>query len=139
VAAYGVLRVKSGVRFDRIAPAGFRILAALDNAARVMGVDLTITCGTEGHPSDDPHSTGEAVDVSVSGLSILLVLKFHLLFKQLLGDLFTVLYEVPKVPDDPDLAKIAYVNAAASGPHFHIQRRKHTTFPPLRQTDTATV
>lgn len=64
----GVLRVKPGVRFDRIDPAGFRLLAALDNSARACDHDLTITCGTEAHATTDPHSLGRAYDVRSKNL-----------------------------------------------------------------------
>jgi len=65
----GVLRVKPGVRFDRIDPAGFRILAALDTLARACDHDLTITCGTEAHDANDPHSLGRAYDVRSKDLA----------------------------------------------------------------------
>ena len=58
-----MLRVKPGVEFDPIAPAGFRILSALDVTARRLKLDLTITCGSEAHPPTDPHARGEAYDV----------------------------------------------------------------------------
>lgn len=60
-----VVRVKPGVQFNVIAPAGFRLLAALDNAALSLGHDLTITSGTDGEHSgsDDPHHSGNAYDV----------------------------------------------------------------------------
>ncbi len=64
----GVVRVKPGVRFDRIDPAGFRILAALDTFARACDDDLTITCGTEAHETTDPHSLGRAYDVRSKNL-----------------------------------------------------------------------
>ncbi len=64
----GVLRVKPSVRFDRIDPAGFRILAALDTFARSCDDDLTITCGTEAHPADSPHALGRAYDVRSKGM-----------------------------------------------------------------------
>lgn len=48
-------------RFDVIAPAGFALLGALDNASEPD--DLVITCGSEGHPPDDPHTLGKAYDV----------------------------------------------------------------------------
>ena len=65
----GVIRTKPGVRFDRIDPAGFRILAALDTFARSCDYDLTITCGTEAHPADSPHALGRAYDVRSKGLA----------------------------------------------------------------------
>lgn len=58
-----VLYVKTGVKFDRIAPAGFRILAALHETAQACVRSLTITCGTEKHGPTDPHTLGEAYDI----------------------------------------------------------------------------
>lgn len=58
-----VVYVKTGVRFDRIAPAGMRILSAVEHAARECQRSLTITCGTEAHGPNDPHTKGEAYDV----------------------------------------------------------------------------
>lgn len=59
----GIVRTKLGVRFDVIDPAGFRLLGALDRVARLVPYDLTITCGTEAHPTTDPHTLGHAYDV----------------------------------------------------------------------------
>src|SRR5579864_7954754 len=60
-----VVRVKPGVEFTVIAPAGFRILAALTRAATSFGSDLTITSACDGEHSgpDDPHHRGEAYDI----------------------------------------------------------------------------
>jgi hypothetical protein len=67
----GVLRVKPGVLFTTIAPAGFRLLAAIDKAARVLSVELTITSACDGEHSgpNDPHHRGEAYDVRTHGLT----------------------------------------------------------------------
>lgn len=126
-----VLRARSSVKFDRIAPAGFRILAAIDALTSMLGIDLTITCGSDGHPSADPHTTGEAYDVSVAALSIDNVVKAKHALEDVLGPLFTVLYEAPEAPLDSRLRSITFVNAAASGPHLHIQRKRDTVYPPL--------
>ena len=125
-----VVRHRPSARFDQIRPAGFRILAALDQAAQSCRVDLMITCGTDSHAAPDPHVTGEAYDVSVHGLSAQQIADVKAILAQILGSLFVVLYEVPAVPSDPTLRPIAYVNVQATGPHFHIQRRRGTTFPP---------
>lgn len=60
-----VVRVKDGVRFDVIAPGGFRILAAIEDACQKVGVDLVITSACDGEHSGptDPHHRGEAYDV----------------------------------------------------------------------------
>lgn len=125
-----VLRVKPGVRFEVIAPAGFRILAALDGATKTLGFDLWITCGSEDHLPTDPHTKGEAYDLSVRDMTVPIILKAKRYFEQVLGSRFTVLYEVPLVPPDPQLQAIAYVNGDASAPHFHIQRAKGSVYPP---------
>jgi hypothetical protein len=53
------------VRFDVIAPAGFRILAALSDFATDFPSDIFITSATDGIHSGptDPHKTGEAIDI----------------------------------------------------------------------------
>lgn len=70
-AIIGYVRVKPGVQFTVIAPAGFRLLSAIEWAARTMGVDLTITSACDGVHSgpNDPHHRGEAYDVRTHGLS----------------------------------------------------------------------
>lgn len=56
---------KLGVEFAVFAPGGFLILQSLKAASKTLGVDLTITSGTDGVHSGpmDPHHRGEAYDV----------------------------------------------------------------------------
>jgi hypothetical protein len=124
-----VVRCKPEVAFARIAPAGFRILAALDGASKVLGFDMWITAGTDSHTTGR-HVTGEAYDISVKDWSVPILLKVKRYLEQVLGDRFTVLYEVPTTPSDPDLAQIAYVNGDATGPHLHVQVKKGSEYPP---------
>lgn len=112
------------------APAGIRILAALWNVSQSNVMDLWISCGRDGHGPNDPHTLGEAFDVSVKLMDVPTIVKIKKQLDQMLGERFTVLYETHETPSDPMLAAIAYVNADASGPHFHIQRRKGTVYPP---------
>jgi len=132
----GVVLVKPGVQFLRIAPAGFRILAAIDTAADTVGVDLTITSASEarGRELANPHRSGEAFDLSVLGLSLPQIKQVKDLIADVLngadGDAFTVLYEIPPsghmlMPPLP----WATVNQHATAAHLHIQRRKDTVFP----------
>lgn len=127
-----IVRARPGVRFDTIAPAGFRILAALDVLCKAEVRDVEITCGTEGHKPSDPHPQGRAYDVSVKGLTPLEIVRWKKRLEQTLGARFAVLYEVPSLPTDPQLAAIAYVNGDATGPHFHIQLAKSQggVYPP---------
>src|ERR1700691_792947 len=66
-----VIHVKDGVSFLKIAPAGFRILSAVDQVSQALSVDLVVTSGTDGEHSgpDDPHHRGEAYDVRSQGFS----------------------------------------------------------------------
>lgn len=124
--------MKSGVSLDGLAPAGARILSAIAEAAAVVGVDLTITNGTEGHGPTDPHTTGEAIDVRTAGLPTDVLVGLVLEVQQRLGTAFTVLYEVPSpsaVPD-PRLLTVYYLNPGASASHLHIQRKKGTVYSP---------
>jgi hypothetical protein len=60
-----VLRVKSGVLFTVIAPGGFRILSAIDQACAKLNIgDFVITSACDGVHSgpEDPHHRGEAID-----------------------------------------------------------------------------
>ena len=125
-----VLSAKHGVELTGLQPGGLAIVGALTRAAAACQTDLVITCGREGHLPADPHSRGDALDVSVHGMSPALVVQVKAFLEQILTDAFTVLYETPEKPPDPQLAPIAYVNSGASAPHFHIQVRKGTAWPP---------
>lgn len=128
-----VVTWKAGARWDVPTSAGVHILGALDRAAPVCRTTLEITSGTDGTHSgpDDPHKRGVAFDVSVHGFSPGLVVQVKTYLEQILGSLFTVLYECPSTPTEPQLAPIALVNPQASAPHFHIQPKRGTVWPPL--------
>ena len=125
------VRRKAGCTLDPIAPGGIRILAAVDEAAMAVGVCLTLTAGTNGHTSGR-HPLGEALDLSVAGLSRDQIVGLYRYLKDRLGAAFTVLYETPTAPTPHDaLRDIATVNPLATAPHLHCQVAKGTTFPPL--------
>ena len=107
--------VKPGVEFSVIAPAGYLILDALKQASKTLGLDLTITSGTDGLHSGplDPHHTGEAFDVRSHDLSP--DVKDRVL-AAIVGELGTVQF-------------FAFLEAAGTdNEHFHAQRKKGTTF-----------
>ncbi len=130
----GVVRLKDGVRLDGLRPAGIRILSAVDNCARVLGLDQTVTCGREGHGPNDPHTLGNALDLRASMFNADQVKKIKAFLEAALGTHFTVLYECPMIPLNDALKGIAYVNPLATGIHFHIQVRKGTVWPPEQIT-----
>jgi hypothetical protein len=125
-----IVRVKPGVRFDVITAAGLRLLAAIVQAAVDARVDLTISCGSDAHGPDDPHTHGDAYDVSVRDLTVDQILDLRHSLQSSLRDGFTVLYETPTPPADPRLAVIAYENPRATAPHVHVQLRNGWTYPP---------
>jgi hypothetical protein len=111
----GVIRVKDGVLFTKIAPGGFRILSCIDIVAESISQDLTITSACDGEHSgpNDPHHRGEAYDLRTHDLidknSILKQIQFGL------GqDHFFVFLEA----------------AGTDNEHIHIQVKKGTIFPP---------
>jgi hypothetical protein len=112
----GVTRVKPGVQFSTILPAGFRLLSAIDQAASSLSVDLTITSGTDGEHSGqtDPHHRGEAYDVRSQGFSP--ELKAAILdgvMRRVGWDSFYGFLESPNTPNE----------------HFHFQVKKGIVWP----------
>ncbi len=108
------VRVKEGVEFAVIAPGGFVILSAIQEAAGYIYHDLTITSGTDGEHSgpDDPHHRGEAYDVRTNDLDDPLAALSAI--KRMLGDKFFAFIE----------------DAGTTNEHIHIQVAKGTTYPP---------
>jgi hypothetical protein len=128
-----VLRVKPGVQFTVIAPAGFRLLGALDTVARRLKVDLTITCGTEAHPSTDPHSTGEAYDVRTHDLTDD---QKRAVLRELLLELSDdQTADTPMIVSD-GLGTRGFwgwiENPGMPAEHIHVQRRQRTVYPPAQ-------
>src|SRR6266568_9531704 len=113
----GVVRVADGVRFAVIAPAGFRILAALDWVAQTLGHDITITSGTDGAHSgpDDPHHLGCAYDGRTHDLSN--TAAKHRLLTYTMGFL-------------GDEKFFGWIEAAGTAnEHIHVQLRHGATYP----------
>ncbi len=131
----GVLRIRAGATIQNPAPAGLRILSALDQWALMADQDVVITSGDEGsdwRAPTDPHQTGEAYDVSLKGFDPEQLVTAYRFLAKTLGARFTVLFEVPPaiISTLPQaLIDIAWVNTKATGMHFHLQRKRGTTFP----------
>lgn len=112
----GVIRVKEAVSFAKIAPAGFRILSALDQVAAKLDADLIITSGCDGTHSgpEDPHHSGEAYDVRSHDFDQLTKDKILAAAMTILGwSAFYVFLEAEGTDNE----------------HFHFQRKKGTVYP----------
>lgn len=130
-----VVTSEPSVQFAKVAPAGVVILAAAALVSVECEMPITISCGSNGHPPTDPHTTGEAYDFEVIYWSLAtlktVVAAFDRAWQTLgVSGRFTVLYERPTMPVDgfagvPGL----YINPEATGPHLHIQRTIHTVYP----------
>lgn len=133
----GVIRVKfkddgqPGARFDRIDPAGFRILGALDRVVRPQLYDLTVTCGSDSHQASDPHTLGRAYDVRSKNLTSdqkLFVLREVMLDLQHPDDLG----DAPIATSIGLATKHFYgqlENPGSPNEHLHFQQRKGTSYP----------
>lgn len=114
-----VIRVKDGVEFTVIAPAGFRILSAIDQASVALERDLTITSACDGQHSGpaDPHHTGEAYDVRTNDLpdEVAKQAVLDAIMQRLGTDYFFGFLEA----------------AGTENEHIHCQRKKGTTYPPI--------
>jgi hypothetical protein len=111
-----VVRVKDGVDFKVIAPAGFRILGAIETTARRAGVDLVITSACDGVHSgfDDPHHRGEAYDLRTNSLAPAdKTVVLNCLIALLPIDQFYCFLEAPNTPNE----------------HIHAQIKKGTVYP----------
>ena len=110
-----MIKIKPGVEFSVIAPAGFLILQALKSATKYLDLDLTITSGTDGEHSGptDPHKRGEAYDIRshdflpVVKRNVLMAIMSNLDKTRFFGFI-----------EDP----------GGDSEHIHIQRRKGTTY-----------
>lgn len=128
-----VVRCLPSVELTGLAPAGIRILAAIDRMTTILGHDLTVTSGLDSHTSGQ-HPKGQALDVRTKDLTEGVILALYHGMKKALGPDFTVLYEVKTKPLGV-LGQIATVNMNASAPHIHAQLRKDFgPYPPVVMT-----
>lgn len=129
---YAVSIKDSSVTFDPVTEAHTWMIAALTRACGTCNVALVVSCAREAHGVGDPHTRGQAVDVSVHNLSAPMIVRVREYLMQLLGPGWTVLFETPDAIDatkEPQLVQIATINRGATARHLHIQPVKGTTFP----------
>ncbi len=120
---------KAGCQTQIIAPSGVRIIGALERCAQVVGHDLVITCGSDSHGPDDPHSKGQAFDVRSHDLTP--AQKTSLLsamMQSLCGNAPDVVQ-----PKDGGFVTQHFFgwleHAGADNEHFHFQQRNGVVYP----------
>lgn len=125
-----IVTVKAGVSFAVIAPAGFRLLGAIERTARRLQMPLVITCACEAHPPTDPHSHGEAFDVRTHDFDAATKLR---LLRALMEDLV----DEADPTDGPTTTAGGIATREFFGQvehpdqpteHLHVQRRKGTVY-----------
>ena len=104
-----MLYCKDSVRFKILRPYVYELFTRLNEIFREYALDCIITCGTEAHKDDDPHTHGFAVDIRSKHIpdtetkhAILAKLRASC------GQLYTVLLE----------------NEGDDNEHFHCQVKK---------------
>jgi len=124
----GYVRVKLGVRFDVIAPAGFRLLEAISRTARWMQHDLEITCACEAHAATDPHSLGEGYDLRTHDLPSD---EKQALLRRLMMELSDGSEDLPMAVGI-GLATCRFYgqieHLSEPNEHLHVQRRRNTQY-----------
>lgn len=123
--------VKPGVTFTKIAPAGFRLLGAIERAARVCDVDLTITSACDGTHSGpkDPHKLGESYDIRSKNLT---PQQKVMVLRAIMVDLSEMERDSPLEVANGIATRHFFGFLEAPGKateHLHIQRRKGTSYP----------
>lgn len=110
-----VVLAKPGVQFTVIAPGGFRILSAIQQAATVCAVDLTITSACDGEHSgpSDPHHSGNAYDIRTHDMTAEQKSDVLSTITTALGDRFFAFLEAPNTDNE----------------HIHAQVSKGTVYP----------
>jgi len=122
------VRFKDGVTLgDPPTSCQVRILAVYDQAARMLGSDLTVTSGRDSHTTGS-HPKGLALDLRTADLSEAQTLTAFNFIRKTLGPDFTVLYE-RRTPIAGVLDSITTLNAGASAPHIHAQLRIGAAWP----------
>ena len=109
-----MIKIKDGVTFV-FSPGGFSILSAIKKNSASLGVDLTITSGSDGIHSglEDPHHFGNAYDVRSHDLSDIHKRQFLANLNDFLSkEHFYFFLEDPGTANE----------------HFHLQVKKNTVF-----------
>ena len=102
------MEVKRGVSLAGLQSAISRILPSIELIFKQAHFALTLTCTTDGHPENDPHTHGYAVDCRIHGLPLQDQSALRFALEDFLGPRYTVLLEGSGTPQE----------------HIHIQLRR---------------
>jgi hypothetical protein len=102
------MNTKQGVTLEGLKPEIRLLLAGIELLYKRAGSELTVTCTTGGHPEDDPHTHGYAIDCRTHGLTPAKQSSLRFAIEDYLGPRYTVLLEAPGTPNE----------------HIHIQLQK---------------
>lgn len=129
----GGLLTKHGVSFAVIAPAGFRILSALETVARSLNYDLMITSACDGEHSgpNDPHGRGLAFDLRLKPLSPTMKDDVHRMVLLELSDHAEPL-QVVSTGLATELFYAQIEDRGGENEHLHVQLRNGRQYPPLK-------
>ncbi len=127
----GCVRTKEGVAFTVIAPAGFRILSAIDQTALTLDLDLMITSACDGEHSgpDDPHHSGNAIDIRLHDFSLQ---QQQDIVRLIMEDLAITPSDIPTRVGGGWATMCFFGQIEGAGTnnlHAHIQLRKGCTWP----------
>lgn len=111
-----MITLKPGAQLLILRSEMFGVWVGIELLFKKYGSHCMITCGTDGHPDDDPHTHGFAQDFHCHDVPQQNLQPLHQDLQDLLGDRYTVLYS------DKLLGQAVYVDTPNA--HFHIQLRK---------------
>jgi hypothetical protein len=103
-----MIRYKDGIITDGLRSQIIGLFCKIDIIFHEHGAHMTITCGLDGHPEDDPHSHGFAVDLRTHDLAI--------------GDRSNVRDEIATMAGPDYTVLLEYPGGANE--HIHVQYRK---------------
>ena len=109
------MKFKDKVTLSGVKPQILDILPTVEPVFNTTPIGLTITCTTEGHPLNDPHTHGYAIDCRTHGLTSEAQDLLAATLQKTLGDEYFVQHEPQVVDDKGNVIK---------GEHLHIQLAK---------------
>lgn len=95
-----MIKIKEGVQFSVLREEIWRLFPILENVFLKAASDCVITCGTDGHDADDPHTHGFAIDLRTKHMAKEKRNTVIVNLRRLLADRYTVLLEDDGGPNE---------------------------------------